>query len=549
MNLTLRRALVVPCLAAAFLCAGWADWPAFRHDALRTGEQAEASPLSNPLKVPTLKKKWRFPAEDEEKVCSFRASPIVYGDQVFIGNSNGYFYALDAETGKKNWQFPPAGSKGLLSRFTCNVSSDGIASSAVIARIGSATAVIFGAPDPSFGTTRLGEGRLFALDTESGRLIWATTVIARLTGCTDQCPSPTEFHENLGHSSPLVFGDKVYVGIGDHCDNPVQQGRVVAVKLANGDVVREFTFCSTGTCGDRTRGGGIWSPLAGWQHSLFVTTGNTRSGADREPRPNYGLSLLRLNAATGRVIWPFKAVSWKLDGDSDWSAAPTIMLASCGPMVVSTQKDGWTHALNAIRGSHRWSYPPQKIPFKCEDGSCHGDSRYMRSGVAWRDVYVTMNGGLNLTRPDVSGGYHRLHAFNVCEPERSPNRLRWLIDVPSACCHPAQCCTNKCCAEDCNYCLGNPTITGGIVYIGTDQGHLMAIADPTVASPVGKRCSHPDVKNEDCVAMGYRLVPQPQILADVQLEGSMVYSEPALANGRVYVSTGAGFVYMLQPDP
>ena len=60
-------------------------------------------------------------------------------------------------------------------------------------------------------------------------------------------------------------------------------------------------------------------------------------------------------------------------------------------------------------------------------------------------VYITMNGGLNLTTSGVSGGYHRLHAFNVCEP--AANRLRWLVDVPNA--------------TFTTYALGNPTGAAG----------------------------------------------------------------------------------------
>jgi hypothetical protein len=181
----------------------------------------------------------------------------------------------------------------------------------------------------------------------------------------------------------------------------------------------------------------------------------------------------------------------------------------------------------------------------------------------WGNVYVAMNGGLNLTESGVTGGYHRLHAFNVCAAEKS--RLRWLIDVPGT---SLRCSRNK-------FCLGNPTITGGIVYVGTDQGHLVAIADPTVKRAAGWRCENADVKSGDCVHLGYRLTRQPAILADVtlplslpcsstcpqhpcSLTNSLVYTEPVLANGKAYVSTEvrdckgegksiAGYVYMLQP--
>jgi hypothetical protein len=43
------------------------------------------------------------------------------------------------------------------------------------------------------------------------------------------------------------------------------------------------------------------------------------------------------------------------------------------------------------------------------------------------------------------------------------------------------------------------------------------------------------------------------VLADVTVTGSLVYTEPAIADGKLYVSTqtsfsgGTGYVYMLSP--
>jgi hypothetical protein len=225
-----------------------------------------------------------------------------------------------------------------------------------------------------------------------------------------------------------------------------------------------------------------------------------------------------------------------MDGDPDWSAGATVMSTSCGEVVISTMKDGWTHALDdgpSVPGppSRRWSYPSATIPFTPGDGTFHGDTRYMRGGAAWGDVYVAMNGGLNLTTSGVTGGYKRLHAFNVCAAEA--DRLRWLIDVPNA--------------SGATYSLGHPTITNGIVYIGTDTGHLVVIADPSLVPPAGFRCNNPDVPNATCVSLGYKLVPQPAVLANIALSGRMVYNEPVLANGRVCVATDANNVYMLSP--
>lgn len=533
------HAVILATLAGSYGCSS--DWPAFRHNVMRTASQLNRSALSDVAQVPRLAVRWTFaaPPGPISSQNGFRASPIVYDNRVFIGSGNGRFYALNADTGALLWQYPPPSEPALRSQYNCNPSSWGLASSASIARIGGVDAVIFGAADPSVGTG-LGEGRLFALDAQTGAVIWKSPVVARLTGLTGG--STTEFHEQIGYSSPLIYNNRVYIGVADHCDNPIQKGRVVAVHLATGAVDPSFVYCSAGTCptytaagwsgGDGSRGGGVWSSHAALGRFIYVTTGNTASGGPYEPTPNHGLSMLKLDQSTGRVIWKFQPVPFVLDADPDWAASPTVMGASCGTLLISTQKDGWTHAINDEQPSAtaraRWSYPPATTPFT---GGTHGDTRYMRSGAAWGDVYITMNGGLNLPVSGASGGYKRLHAFNVCAAEA--DRLRWLIDVPNA--------------SGATYSLGHPVVTNGVVYVGTDLGHLVAIADPSLYPSAGWRCSNPDIPTASCVAGGYKLVPQPAVLADVALDGRMVYSEPALSKGRVFVATEQNKVYMLSP--
>ena len=251
-----------------------------------------SSALSNPARVPSLAVRWTFNVPAADTVAGadpgFRASPVEDDGRVFIGSGNGRVYALNAETGTVLWKFPAPPAAPLRSQFTCNPSSQGIASSAAVAEIGGKDAVIFGAPDPSIGTG-LGEGRLFALNAKTGAVIWKSPVIARVTGTTSG--STTEFHQQIGYSSPVVHGDRIYIGVGDHCDNPIQKGRVVSVRLNDGAIDPAFTYCSTGTCADATRGGGVWSGVAAWGEGVYATTGNTAS-AGPEPSPNHGLSML-----------------------------------------------------------------------------------------------------------------------------------------------------------------------------------------------------------------------------------------------------------------
>jgi outer membrane protein assembly factor BamB len=516
----------ITAILLATLLSGCSEhWTAFRHDQLRTAGQLHSSALADPARVGSLHVVWTF---NEPHGGVFRASPVVYKNRVYIGSSAGFFYALDANTGTVVWQYPSGATTTLTSTFTCNPSSEGIASSATVTKVRGRRAVVFAAPDRSFGGG-LGDGRLFALDAASGTELWkSATPVARLTG-----PAFTDFHEQMGYSSPLVYEDRLYVGIGNHCDNPIQKGRVVAVNVDTGAVDSAFGYCSTGTCADSTRGGGVWSSPAGWGDAVYITTGNTRSGAPVEPSPNNGLSLIRLNYKTGAINWKFQPVPWALDHDPDWSAGATVMNASCGTIIASTQKDGWTHALNAATGAKLWSFPPNATPFTTGDGTFHGDTRYMKGIAIWNDVIVGMNGGLNLTASGADGGYGRLHAFNACAP--AIDRLRWLVDVPNSG------------TLGTTYRLGPPTMTRGIVFVGTTEGHLVVIADPARSPAVGSRCSNPDVPTASCVPSGYKLVPQPAVLANVALAGSMVYNEPALANGRVYASTQSGRVYMLRP--
>jgi outer membrane protein assembly factor BamB len=136
--------------------------------------------------------------------------------------------------------------------------------------------------------------------------------------------------------------------------------------------------------------------------------------------------------------------------------------------------------------------------------------------------------GLNVTT-NVSSGYDRLHALNACAP--AAFRVRWILDVPNAAG---------------TYALGPPTVSHGIVYIGTNEGHLVAIADPSRFPPAGFRCSHPDVPAGICLASGFTLVPEPAVLANVTLDGPIL-TEPAMARGRLYVATSNGTLYMLEP--
>jgi len=512
------------------------DWPAFRHSGWRDGQQPNPSVLADPDQVRKLKVVWTFTPPDGP--LGFRASPIVYKGQVFIGNANGRFYALDEATGTLQWEYPKPPKAALLSKFlvSANPSGKGLAASASIGTFKEKTAVVFGGPDQSIGLG-LGSGRLFALDPASGAEIWKSPEIAVVSGTTDN--STTERHEQFGYSSPLVLGDSIYIGMADHGDNPIQKGRAAEMNGTTQAVNQTF-FVAT-----NPRGGGIWSSVAGGldKGTVAITTGNSNIGGP-QPSPDHALSMIGLDATTGAIKWKFRAVPYDDDGDPDWAAGPALLDARCGHVAASTQKDGWTYAVDSAStgggspGLH-WQFPPTGVPFPVPDGR-HGDTRYIKPGAGWNDTYITMDGGYPVEVNNTESGFTRLHGLDTCASSTQP--VRWISDnIPSTI--PAAPDNGNSAAGQ----LGPPTVTRGIVFVGTSAGHLVALADPSVYPTAYSVCADPTVTNTDCENNGLALVPRPLVIRDIDLKAGAILSEPALANGRVFVATTGGKVIMLAP--
>jgi hypothetical protein len=193
------------------------------------------------------------------------------------------------------------------------------------------------------------------------------------------------------------------VGIHDTGDSPIQQGRVVAVDLNTGHLTG-FQFLGTGNApGDGSRGGGVWNALATDGTDVYFTTGNTQPAPwctppygiqncplKTEPPNDHGLSMIRVDKDTGAVKWALRPVPFFFDGDPDWAAGAAVMSTSCGELIASVQKDGWS------------SNP----------GQVHGDDDYRRPGAAWNDVFIVRTGGENLVADGVAASYSKLHALN-----------------------------------------------------------------------------------------------------------------------------------------
>jgi hypothetical protein len=151
-----------------------------------------------------------------------------------------------------------------------------------------------------------------------------------------------------------------------------------------------------------------------------------------------------------------------------------------------------------------------------------------------------MSGGQQLLDKDdplhTFQGYRKLHAFNVCAGEGG--RVRWIAHLDAF--------TSEVTSTH-SWALGPPTVTDGIVYVGTNRGFLLAIADPSLWPSQGGRCTMPTVPTADCVAGGFQIVPNPTVLKSLNLGGQILRGEPALANGAVYVANSSGTLFRIAP--
>jgi hypothetical protein len=218
------------------------------------------------------------------------------------------------------------------------------------------------------------------------------------------------------------------------------------------------------------------------------------------------------------------------------------MAASCGPVSVSTQKDGWAYGANAGPPlSFRWQFPKVAYPFPKTDTNDHGDIRYHRPGAGWKDTFIAMVGGEDTVDRDTAGdtydGYRRLHGLDVCAGPGG--RVRWIADLEAY----TQSVSNM---HD--WGMGPPTVTHGIVFVGTNKGYLLAIADPSIWPAQGSRCTWSNLSLADCVSEGFQVVPRPTVLKALSLpSGEMLRNEPVLARGHVYAATSSGQLHLIAP--
>jgi outer membrane protein assembly factor BamB len=319
----------------------------YQHDAARSGAATPCGPAITPANASTLVPRW-FTRFDSAAT----ASPAVVDGQVFVGESNGLFHALDAATGASRWTFDvtsnPVHSDRHAASYGEIVSSAAVGTDPVTHR----SAVYVG-----------GGGSVFALDAKTGTPLWATD--------TDPAhpESPTEVE-----SSPVLYTTadgrhEVLVGNDDNESPGNAPTGLMALDAGTGallweflpetrNVVHSLPVGSSGLgCGD------IWgSPAVDARDGLVVFgTGNCPDGdaASRAGVQVPGEAIWAVSAETGRFRWVFSQLGTPADqtygGDDDFGSTPNVVTVGRRSVVLAASKAGFVFALDAATGARRWA--------------------------------------------------------------------------------------------------------------------------------------------------------------------------------------------------
>ena len=261
------------------------SWQGWGNDLTNTRFQsAKAAGLSTEA-VPRLKLAWAFGMPNGSETYS---QPTIAAGRVFLGDDNGYVYALNAATGCVYWSLH-ADAQVRTSISIGPVSGHGSSKYAAY-----------------FGDRK---ANVYAVDARNGEVLWKQNVeprvLAHITG------------------SPVLYGGRVYVGVagseevasGDpHYPCCTYRGSLSALDANTGKVIwKSYTIPeepkptkknALGTQLWAPAGASIWStPTVDVKlHAIYVSTGN----AFTEPAAKTSDGIVAFDLQTGKMLWSYQ---------------------------------------------------------------------------------------------------------------------------------------------------------------------------------------------------------------------------------------------------
>jgi PQQ-dependent dehydrogenase (methanol/ethanol family) len=318
-----------------------ADWLAHGRDLAET----RFSPLSriNAGNVGELGVAWTL---DTGSYRGLEATPIVADGVLYATRPWSSVFAVDAATGELLWDYDPAVDKAMGWKACCDVVNRGVALSD-----GKVFAGVI-------------DGRLIALDAQTGELIWQV-----------QTTDPAAANTITG--APRVADGKVVIGNGGA--ELGSRGYVTAYDAETGD--RQWRFWVvpgnpadgfenpdmelaaetwSGRWWEAGGGGNAWDAIAYDPEArlVYVGTGNG-SPWSHELRSNgegdnlFLSSVVALDVDTGRVIWHYQttpADNWDYTATQQLTLTDLVIDGELRQVIMQAPKNGFFYVLDRITG-------------------------------------------------------------------------------------------------------------------------------------------------------------------------------------------------------
>ncbi|HEU4391895.1 MAG TPA: PQQ-binding-like beta-propeller repeat protein [Blastocatellia bacterium] len=312
--------------------ANTTDWLHSNHD--YAGQRYVDLKLINQQNVASLKQVATYKVGDTK---AFQTNPVVYRGVMFI-TTTWSTIAIDATNGNQVWRndWKPRFSEIWPANRGVAI-KDG--------RVVRATT----------------DGYLYALDIQTGNLLWEKKLVA------------AEKLAGTFNIAPVIFEDLVIIGLG--ISELGVKGWIGAYKLDNGEAVWRFNTVpddnepgaeTWGKPESKLRGGGaVWAPIA-LDHEkglLYVPVANPAPDFLASVRPGtnlYTCSMIVLDVRTGKLKWYYQLVPYD---QHDWDAtqASPLFTAKIGGksrnLVATAGKDGLLHVLDRDTKEHLYETP------------------------------------------------------------------------------------------------------------------------------------------------------------------------------------------------
>ena len=379
----LRRRIVIVALGAGLLAAACSgdgggdarDWATWGYGVDRNSYNPDESTIGVD-NVDQLEQRWSAELGAVTNTAPMVALGVdVKGkptDLAFVGTEHGAFYAIDIAEGRTVWKRQYA-----TQTVDCSESPDntfGVSAAALIHR--AERRVYVAAAD----------GKVHALDLATGREDqgWPVTV----------AEDPTT---DFVWSAPTLWQDRLYVGIGSHCELGPREGRIVAIDTRTAQKPNVFWVSQEGP----PIGGSVW----GWggvsvdrrSGDVFAVTGNAENFPENV---EYADQVIRLT----RDLKPLASHAPPVVGfDDDFGSSPVLFQREgCPPQLVTMRKHGalYLYDRNAIASGPKQTLNMSGTPF-----------RFIGVPAYWPDenmVFVA-----NPTPPPDENYTHGMIAFRV----------------------------------------------------------------------------------------------------------------------------------------